>query len=64
MNFNALKSKKLWVTVIGGAFVTIGNAVGLPVDTLQSVVGIIAAYVVGQGLADFGKERAKIERLG
>lgn len=54
MNFEKLKSRKLWATVIGGAIVTLGEAVGISSAVSQNLVAIIAAYVVGQGIADHG----------
>lgn len=64
MNFSALKSKKLWVTAIGGLLVTVGTAIGIPHGVTEEIVALVAAFVIGQGFADFGKEKAKVERLG
>ncbi len=54
MNFEKLKSRKLWAAVIGGAVITLADAVGIDPGVAQNLVGIIAAYVVGQGIADHG----------
>lgn len=29
---------------------------------MTSIAGLVAAYVVGQGVADLGKEKAKVEK--
>jgi len=54
------KSKKFWMTVVG--FVVPGaNSLfgwGLVVEEIAPMVAPFAAYVVGQGMADFGKHRA------
>lgn len=55
MDTNKLKSRKLWVTVLGAALVTLGTELGMKLETVQSVVAVLAAYLVGQGLADHGK---------
>lgn len=56
------KSKKFWV-LIGGIALLIGKTVSpelAEMDTTE-LMGVIASYLVGQGIADFGKERAKVE---
>ncbi|MYC03603.1 MAG: hypothetical protein F4X61_03110 [Rhodothermaceae bacterium] len=55
------KSKKAIATIMG-LLVTLLEGVGLdiPQDTLVAVVGLIAVYVVGQGVADHGKEKEKV----
>ena len=55
------KSKKAIATMVG-LLVPISQKLGLeiPPDTLTAIVGLIAAYVVGQGVADHGKEREKV----
>jgi len=50
-----LKSRKLWVTVMGSALITLGRELGMNEETVQSLVAILAAYLVGQGIADHGK---------
>ena len=64
MDFSPIKSKKLWVTILGSALITIGSSIGIPESVATQIVGLVASYVIGQGIADFGKERAKVERLG
>lgn len=55
MNFDKLKSRKLWATVLGSALVTIGTEMGLPQETVAGLVAILVAYLLGQGIADHGK---------
>lgn len=59
-------SKKAVAAVAAVLFVFLApilGKVGLTVteDELQQVLGVAIAYLVGQGLADTGKERAKLE---
>lgn len=59
-------SKKA-VAAIGGVIVALAAKYGLQLDetAVLSIVGVTIAYVTGQGIADAGKEAAKImERRG
>jgi fatty acid desaturase len=47
--------KKLLVAVIGVVITFFGEALGIPESLIQNLIAIIAAFLVGQGLADFGK---------
>jgi len=53
-------SKKFLVSLSGMVFVLLSK-LGVPIDeeTVSNIVIILAAYVVGQGLADTGKEALK-----
>lgn len=58
-----VKSKKFQAAVVG----MIGSILVIYVPALrdvplEAVLGPIVAYIIGQGLADFGKERAKVEQ--
>jgi hypothetical protein len=57
-----LNSKKFRASVIG-VIVAVLIGVVPPLEPLQEhlteILGVIAAYVLGQGLADFGKEQTK-----
>lgn len=57
----ALLSSKKFVAALIAALVWLTGKVGLSVDTetMAGIVGPIVAYVVGQGIADAGKEAAK-----
>jgi hypothetical protein len=59
----ALLSSKKFVAALIAALVWLGGKVGLHVDTetMAGIVGPIVAYVLGQGMADFGKEKALAE---
>lgn len=51
-----LKSKKFWVSTIGAVAVALSHFAGIPEETTITVGSIIVAYVIGQGIADMGKE--------
>ena len=57
-------SKKAIATVVG-VILILTNRVGLqlPEAAVTQIIGAIAAYVVSQGLADFGKESMKVPML-
>ena len=60
-----LLASKKFVAAIGAALFVLLNetlALGITEETINQVVSVIAAYVVGQGIADHGKERAIVER--
>lgn len=50
-----LKSRKLWVAVIGAAIIAFGTGMGMSEDTITKLVALLSAYVIGQGVADHGK---------
>jgi len=52
-----LSSKKFQVTV-AGIIIIITNRYGLDLDedNITKIIGLIGAYVISQGAADFGKE--------
>ena len=60
-----LKSKKA-LTAIAGVIIAIAAKAGLDMSTdeLMPILSPLMAYIVGQGIADHGKERAKIEKQG
>jgi len=59
-----LKSKKFRVLIVG-IVLAIGGKLGLNLDPIliKYVVGLCMAYLVSQGIADQGKEAAKINAL-
>ena len=61
-----LASKKFVAAISAALFVLLNEtlALGIDEDTVTQVVTVIAAYVVGQGIADHGKERALVEQGG
>jgi len=54
-----LTSKKA-IATLAGVLIVATNRIGLqlPEDAVTQIIGAIAAYVVGQGLADLGKNAA------
>lgn len=54
-----LKSKKFIMSVGGVLAVVLGHFLGVPEETTLEIVGIVIAFVLGQGIADAGKEAAK-----
>jgi len=57
-----IKSKKFQVAIIGVVVMLLGEF-GLDIDpeALLAIVSPLIAYIIGQGVADHGKEKAKIE---
>lgn len=49
-----LKSRKLIVTLIAAVLIIANEALGEPLDkeTVYTVAGLLASYVLGQGIAD------------
>lgn len=50
-------SKKLTVAIVAAGVLIFGERLDLPLDsdTKQLLVGLVSAYLLGQGVADFGK---------
>ncbi len=53
------KSKKFWMAMAGVLAVLLHETMKIPEETTLQVTGIIIAYLLGQGLADVGKAKAK-----
>ena len=57
-----LSSKKAIAAVTGVLVSVVGRwGLDLPVDAVNQIVGVIAAYIVGQGIADAGKEAVRLQ---
>ncbi len=58
-----LKSRKLWVTIVAGVLVTLGQQFGIELDTasLISLGLMVVAYVGGQSIVDRGKVVAEVQ---
>lgn len=55
-----IKSKKFQMAIAGMIVVIVTSYIPeIDEDALTKIVGLIVAYIVGQGLADFGKEAKK-----
>ena len=57
-----LTSKKAQATILGILAVVLGDAFGLEPEQVQMIVGLVASYIFGQGVADHGKEKAYAEK--
>jgi len=57
MQKSVWKSKKFWATV-GACLAAIGSAyLGMEASTIELLVQSLSAYVIGQGIADAGKNK-------
>lgn len=58
-----LRSKKFQAALIGLAVVVIKHFVPeIDEGLVRDVLAILGVYILGQGIADAGKEKAKIEQ--
>ena len=55
-----LKSKKGQAFLAGVILLVCKDLIGLSPEDAEKIVGLVMAYVVGQGISDHGKEAAKI----
>jgi hypothetical protein len=57
--------RKLLATVLSVIFVFLNNKLSLGMSELEitAIVGSIVAFIIGQGIADAGKEKARIEQV-
>jgi len=53
-------SKKFWASVVGAAVPVLNHFfdLGLSPEVVIQTIGPIGAYILGQGLADFGKNKS------
>ena len=58
---DAFTSKKFLATVIGAVVLALGSALGLSEDQATKVAVMICTYVLGQSVADAGKEKEKLK---
>jgi len=61
--FKDLVSSKKAIAAIAGLLTVIANSLGLTglsEESLMQILGVLGAFMVGQGIADNGKEAAKI----
>lgn len=52
-----LKSRKLWVAVLGSALVALGSQLGLPEELTLKVAGLLGVYIIGESAVDFAKAK-------
>ena len=62
--YQLLNSKKFLVSFVTMLLVILNDVLGLNLDpeTVQMIVLSGASYAVGQGFADWGKEKAKVDQ--
>ena len=55
--FERLKSRKLWVFVVGAALTALNSALGSPVpdEMMTNLLTLAGTYILGQGAVDFAK---------
>jgi hypothetical protein len=56
-----LKSKKFQAAIVGAVVVVVAHFQPGWAETAEKVVMLLMTFIAGQGLADFGKEKAKVE---
>lgn len=57
-----ISSKKFIAMIVGLILTMLAKAnIGLSEASVTEIVALIMSYIVGQGIADHGKEKAKIE---
>ncbi len=61
--FQMFQSKKA-IAMLVGLVVAVGGHLGLNLDpdALTTILAPVLAYIVGQGVADHGKEKARMEK--
>lgn len=62
MSSDLLRSKKFLVAVLSTVIVFYGTMQGWSPEQILTAVSSLLTYILGQGLADFGKEAFKRER--
>ena len=55
------KSKKFTAMVIGIVATFLTKRFGLPEEQTTEIIALIIFYIVGQGVADLGKEAARVK---
>jgi hypothetical protein len=60
MDLSKFASRKFWIVIATALIVALNKELGfgLSEDAILSLVGVASAYLVGQGVADAGKELA------
>lgn len=56
---DVLSSKKFWAAVIAAVTAFVASYLGLSEIQVATIVAPISAYILGQGMADAGKEAEK-----
>jgi uncharacterized membrane protein (DUF441 family) len=63
--FKEFLTNKKFIVAAAGVIIAFSAKHGLNLDpeTTQYIVGIVIAYLIGQGIADNGKEAAKVNAV-
>jgi len=56
---NMLSSKKALATIAGVLVIALAPRLGLNPEQITAILALIGTYVIGQGVADHGKEQVK-----
>jgi len=56
-----LSSKKFTAMIIGIVATFLSTRFGLPEEQVREIVALVIAYIIGQGVADMGKQTAKTQ---
>jgi hypothetical protein len=59
MGIEILTSKKFQTAILAAVVAGVASYTGLPTEQIWAIVSPLCAYIVGQGLADFGKSAAQ-----
>ena len=59
-----LQSKKFIAAIIASVLGIVGVYLDIPMQDILVIIAPLGAYTVGQGIADIGKEKAKVEQNG
>lgn len=61
----SLFTSKKFIAALSGSIFTLVAKLGLDIDreTIAEIVTLFGLYIVGQGIADHGKERAIVESV-
>lgn len=57
------KSKKFAALIFGMLLIMLADYIGASTEAIISMTGLLSAFEVGQGIADHGKEKAKMEHI-
>ncbi len=57
------KSKKFVALILGMLLIMLADYLGVSTEAIISMTGLLSAFEVGQGIADHGKEKAKVEHV-
>lgn len=56
-----LKSRKLWVLILTVMIIAASDKLGLDPEAITKLIGLVGAYMLGQGIADVGSNQPPAE---